>query len=62
MEKSHRSVDMSLKTFFNARERYLEEWKAVLAAADERFVLNRVLVPDHRLSILEVLWDVSGVK
>lgn len=51
---------MSLKNFFNGRERYLEEWKALFAAADGRFVLHRVLVPDHRLSVLEVHWDVSG--
>lgn len=52
---------MSLKCFFNGRERYLDEWKALLAAADDRFILNRVYVPKRSLlGILEVLWDVSG--
>lgn len=36
---------MSLKCFFNSRDRYLDEWKALLAAADERFVLHRIHVP-----------------
>ncbi|KAI3393977.1 hypothetical protein diail_3338 [Diaporthe ilicicola] len=60
-ERIQRSVDMSLKNFFNGRERYLDEWKALLAAADERFVLHRVYVPEQSLlGILEVHWDVSG--
>lgn len=51
---------MSLKNFFNGRERYLGEWKALLAAADDRFVLHQVHVPEHTvLAILEVHWDVS---
>lgn len=50
---------MSLKIFFNGRERYLDEWKALLAAADERFILHRVYVPeDSLLGIIEVQWDV----
>lgn len=52
---------MSLKNFFNGRERYLDEWKALLAAADERFVLHRVYVPEQSLlGILEVHWDASN--
>lgn len=59
----NRAVDMSLKTFFNARERYLDDWKALLAAADERFVLQRVVQLDGSLmAMLEVHWDVSSVK
>ena len=30
---------MNMAAFFNARERYLSEWNALLTAADERFVL-----------------------
>lgn len=48
---------MSLKNFFNGRERYLDEWKALLAAADERFVLHQVYMPeDNLLGIIEVHW------
>lgn len=54
---------MSLKTFFNSRDRYLDDWKALLAAADERFVLHRVVqIEGSLLSMLEVHWDVSSVK
>lgn len=54
---------MSLKCFFNGRERYLDEWKALLAAADERFVLHRVFEPkDSSLGILEIHWDVGGTS
>ncbi|KAI1481891.1 sterigmatocystin 8-O-methyltransferase [Daldinia eschscholtzii] len=56
-ERMQRSVDMSLKCFFNGRERYLDEWKALLAAADERFVLHQVFEPkDNLLGILEIHW------
>jgi hypothetical protein len=55
---AHRSVDVALQSFFNGRERYLDEWKALLAAADERFVLHRVFVPkDSLLGIIEVHWN-----
>lgn len=57
----NRSVGMSLKCFFNSRDRYLDEWKALLAAADRRYVLHRVYVPeDSLLGIIEIYWDVSG--
>jgi hypothetical protein len=53
----HRSVDLALECFSNGRERYLDEWKALLAAADERFVLHQVFVPkDSLLGIIEVHW------
>jgi hypothetical protein len=59
----HRSVDLALECFSNGRERYLDEWKALFATADERFVLHRVHVPKNNLlGILEVHWDVSGAK
>ncbi|KAI0470060.1 sterigmatocystin 8-O-methyltransferase [Xylariaceae sp. FL0804] len=60
-ERVMRAVDMSVKCYFNSRERYLDEWKSLLAAADERFVLHRVLEPkESLLSMLEIHWDVSG--
>jgi hypothetical protein len=53
----HRSVDLALECFSNGRERYLDEWKALLAAADERFVLHQVFVPkDSLLGVIEVHW------
>lgn len=54
---------MSLKTFFNSRDRYLDDWKALLAAADERFVLHKVVqVEGSHLSMLEVHWDVPSAQ
>lgn len=56
-ERVAKSVDMALKCFFNGRERYLDEWKALLAAADKRFVLQQVIVPrDNLIGIIEVVW------
>jgi hypothetical protein len=49
---------MALQCFSNGRERYLDEWKALLAAADKRFVIQQVIVPkDNLLGILEVTWE-----
>ncbi|KAK7750848.1 hypothetical protein SLS62_007247 [Diatrype stigma] len=51
----HRGMDLNMATFFNARERYLDEWKGLLAAADDRFVLQRVVKPEESVfSILEI--------
>lgn len=51
-------MDLNMGCFFNSRERYLDEWKALLAAADERYVLKRVIDPkDSLLAILEIVWD-----
>lgn len=56
-------MDLALECFSKGRERYLDEWKALLAATDKRFVLHQVYVPkDSLLGILEVHWDVSGAE
>jgi SAM-dependent methyltransferase len=56
-ERVIRAMDLNMACFFNARERYLEEWKALLAAADERFVLERVIESEESLmAILEIGW------
>jgi hypothetical protein len=50
-------VDLALECFSNGRERYLDEWKALLAAADSRFVLSQVFVPqEDLLGVIEVHW------
>lgn len=55
-----RAMDLNMGAFFNSRERYLHEWKALLAEADGRFVLQRVIEPEgHGLAILEIGWDES---
>ncbi|KAH8732614.1 O-methyltransferase-domain-containing protein [Phaeosphaeriaceae sp. PMI808] len=60
-ERVARSVDLAIACYFNGHERYLDEWKALLAEADPRFVLHHVHVPKNSvMSVLEVHWDVSG--
>jgi hypothetical protein len=50
-------VDLALECFSNGRERYLDEWNALLAVADERFVLSQVFVPkEDLLGVIEVHW------
>jgi hypothetical protein len=54
-------VDMALQCFSNGRVRSLDEWKALLKAADERFILKKVHVPEGSLlAMLEVHWDMEG--
>ncbi|KAI0976132.1 sterigmatocystin 8-O-methyltransferase [Xylaria arbuscula] len=58
-ERTMRSVDMALKFYFNSYERHLDEWQSLLAAADKRFVLDKVHeTMESQLSVLEVHWDV----
>lgn len=60
-ERHIRAMDINMQGFFIARERNLQEWKALLAAADERFVLQRVIQQGRSsLAILEVVWGASG--
>lgn len=55
---SARSIDLALECFSKGRERHLDEWRAVLPAAAERFVLYQVFVPkDSLLGIIEVHWN-----
>lgn len=51
-------MDLNAGASFNGRNRYLHEWKALLKAAGDRFVLHRVVCPGRSLvSTLEVVWD-----
>ncbi|KAI0410560.1 sterigmatocystin 8-O-methyltransferase [Xylaria grammica] len=60
-DREFRSMDLNAGASFNGRNRYLHEWKALLAAADERFVLKHVTSPGRSLlSTLEVVWDPSS--
>lgn len=41
----------------NAKERGLDEWKSLFAAADKRFYLERVLpLRNSHLQVLELVW------
>ncbi|KAF7539506.1 hypothetical protein G7054_g2088 [Neopestalotiopsis clavispora] len=57
-DRELRAMDLNAGASFNGRNRYLHEWKALLKAADDRFVLHRVVCPGRSLvSTLEVVWD-----
>ncbi|KAK8024993.1 S-adenosyl-L-methionine-dependent methyltransferase [Apiospora arundinis] len=63
IERDMRAMDMNMGSTFNARERELDEWKALFAAADERFVLRRVIEPERSMvAILEIVWDPSNCR
>ncbi|KAI1458806.1 S-adenosyl-L-methionine-dependent methyltransferase [Annulohypoxylon moriforme] len=57
-ERDLRATDLNMGAFFNARERSLEEWKDLLAQADPRFVLRRVVEPKGSgLAMMEIIWN-----
>ncbi|KAF2648239.1 S-adenosyl-L-methionine-dependent methyltransferase [Lophiostoma macrostomum CBS 122681] len=61
-ERISRAVDLALENFSNGRERYLDEWRGLLASADQRFILHQVYVPkESLLGILEVHWHDSTI-
>ena len=54
----HRNFDLSMKQLLNAKERAAEDWIALFAAADPRFKLKGMRVPDgSQLAIIEVVWE-----
>ncbi|KAH9890829.1 sterigmatocystin 8-O-methyltransferase [Xylariomycetidae sp. FL2044] len=60
-ERELRAMDINTAAAFNGRHRYVHEWKALLAKADERFVLLGVHSPGRSLlSTLEIVWDPSS--
>ncbi|KAI1141459.1 S-adenosyl-L-methionine-dependent methyltransferase [Hypoxylon sp. FL0543] len=56
-ERDLRAMDLNMGSFFNARERTLQEWKDLLTQADPRFVLQRVIKPKSNLAIMEIVWS-----
>ncbi|KAI1321704.1 S-adenosyl-L-methionine-dependent methyltransferase [Xylariaceae sp. FL0255] len=61
-ERNLRSVDLNMGAIFNARERTVAEWQAVIAEADARFRFKQVVQPKgSALAIMEVLWDDGNV-
>ncbi|KAI1877460.1 hypothetical protein JX265_003468 [Neoarthrinium moseri] len=57
-DRELRAMDLNAGASFNGRNRYMHEWKALLKAADERFVLQRAISPGRSLlSTLEIIWD-----
>lgn len=55
--------DLSMMQTFNAKERELEDWNALLKAVDERLRLKNVVQPfGSSMSVLEVVRDDDDVK
>lgn len=51
-------MDIGLLATMNGRERTLKEWKAIIAEADPRFVLQNVVQPrDSMLAVMEIVWN-----
>ncbi len=56
-ERKRRWMDINMLVYFGSRERTLEDWRALLTAADPRFVLLNVKVAANQPNtILEVAW------
>lgn len=54
----YRAGDLNMAAAFNSRERSLSEWKDLLAEADPRFVVKRVIEPEgSALGIIEAFWE-----
>ncbi|KAI1502262.1 S-adenosyl-L-methionine-dependent methyltransferase [Biscogniauxia marginata] len=56
-DRPARAYDLLMRTVFNGKERSLDDWKRLLAAADPRFELKQVTTPEGaKLSVIEVVW------
>jgi hypothetical protein len=56
-DRSVRAFDLVMKACFNAKERDMNDWRALLSKADERFVMKEVKRPEgSQLQIIDVEW------
>ncbi|KAK3390613.1 O-methyltransferase-domain-containing protein [Podospora didyma] len=63
VERIVRVRDLTMMQVFNSRERDLDQWRALLAEADGRLRLRRVMEPfGSAMSLLEVELDLNWVK
>ncbi|KAK2592808.1 hypothetical protein QQS21_009512 [Conoideocrella luteorostrata] len=59
MERDMRAMDLTMAAVFNAKERALDDWKALLTEADARFEMQNVIQPKgSALAIIDVRWTV----
>jgi hypothetical protein len=57
-DRSVRAFDLVMKACFNANRRDINDWKALLKKADERFVLQEVKRPEgSQLQIIDIVWN-----
>ena len=51
-------MDLTMMEIGNAKERDLEEWKALLEEADPKLKFRKVHEPEgSRLAIIEAVWE-----
>ncbi|KAK4443168.1 O-methyltransferase-domain-containing protein [Podospora aff. communis PSN243] len=57
-ERVGREYDLVMWRLFNAKERDIDDWRSLVAMADERFKITKILRPEgSQLSIIEVTWE-----
>lgn len=57
-ERAGRQYDLIMWRLFNAKERDLDDWKSLIAMADERFKITKIVTPEgSQLSIIELTWE-----
>lgn len=57
-DRNVRGWDLAMKEAFNARERDIQEWTALIKGADKRFHILEVKRPQGSfLQIIEIVWD-----
>ncbi|EUC41662.1 hypothetical protein COCMIDRAFT_8664 [Bipolaris oryzae ATCC 44560] len=58
LERKLRGIDLTMLEIGNAKERSLDEWKAILQAADARFKFRNMHHPQgSNLAIVEAVWE-----
>ena len=61
VEKLMRAMDLAMGMMFNAKEREMHEWTAIIEAADPRLKVKNVVTPrGSTLSMIEVIIDETG--
>jgi 6-hydroxytryprostatin B O-methyltransferase len=54
-------MDLTMLETYNAKERDLDEWKALLAKADTRLKFHDLhQPPGSTFAIIEAVWDAQG--
>lgn len=60
-EKSVRTMDLLMRSVCNAREREVDDWKALFAQADVRFRWKGATKSTGKLSFVEAVWEEETV-
>lgn len=56
--EKHRSMDLIMMTLYGARERTLEDFKAIFEEASLNFVVNHVeIAPGPQGDVIDIIWQ-----